>query len=290
MGNEQQPAVSVIIPAHNAAKTLGNQLDAIGAQRCEEASEIIVVDNRSTDTTAEVVRSYQGLLSNVHLVSAPDKPNSWYARNVGVRAARGSKLIFCDADDIAAPRWLSTMAGALNEHDFVAGGIDVKTLNQPEPLRPYSYDGTRPALGFLPYASGSNMAMSRRAFEAVGGFWEGIRWSGDFDMSWRLQLEGYALHYEPAATMLRRQRATPRALWKQMVFYSQTYPLLYRRFAPHGMTRPSPGRVFRRYRWLARNAHYLLSREAHRRARWVYEAASCWGRLRGSIRHRTLYL
>ena len=284
------PIMSIIIPAHNAAETLGQQLEAIRTQTYEGKSEIIIVDNRSTDATGAVVRFYQRLMPSLRLISAPEKPNSWYARNVGVQAARGSKLIFCDADDMAAPGWLSAMARALEEYDFVAGGVDIKTLNRPEPLRPFSYDGIKPALNFLPYASGCNMGIARRAFEAVSGFAEDIFFSQDLDISWRLQLQGYPLHYEPAAVMLRRQRGTLRSLWKQIASYSQVYPLLYRRFAPYGMPRPSLGKVFQRYKWLMLNIHYLVSGLPKRRAKWIYEAAICWGRLLGSLQHRTLFL
>ena len=94
------PLVSVIIPAYNAEKSIGDALDSVFAQTYRPI-EVIVVDDGSTDKTAEVVKKYQKLNAhNVNLTymyqqnSGPSK-----ARNIGIRKAHGEYIAFLDADD-----------------------------------------------------------------------------------------------------------------------------------------------------------------------------------------------
>lgn len=281
--------ISVIIPCYNVADTLSAQLEALASQDWSEPWEIIVVDNRSNDNIVEVVEGYQPQMPNLRLVQASEKQGRSYACNVGAQMAQGEILIFCDGDDVVASGWLASLAEALSEYDVVAGSVESQTLNE-MPLRPFSYDGTEPALGFLPFAIGCNMGLSRKAFEAVGGFDEDNIFSQDMEISWRLQLHGFDLQYVPAAVVHYRQRQTIRGLWKQIVSYSAFYPLLYQRFASYGMPRSSMRQIVGKYTWLIRNVRYLLSHSPQTRAKWVYEAACCWGRLVGSVRHRSLYL
>lgn len=284
--------LSVIIPAYNGEKTLGEQLDALKAQSCEHNWEIIIVNNCSTDRTLDIVYDYQRTMPNLQIVQALEKQGMGYARNVGARAAAGDAFIFCDADDVATPGWLHAMAEALAKHDLVAGAIDEHSLNGSAVLRPGRRDGRpRPALGFLPYAIGCNLAVSREAFERAGGFLEMEGFvTDDVEFSWRLQVLGYSLHYAASAVMQYRPRKTIRGLWNQISAYSACYPYLYRRYAPHGMPRASVWQAIRRYFWLIRKIPNLLSRNRKAQARWIYWAAVSWGRLRGSLRHRTLYL
>jgi glycosyltransferase involved in cell wall biosynthesis len=95
---------SVIVPARNAARTLGPCLESLLAQKAPgKTFEIIVVDDGSVDDTAAVARRYPVLcLSQPRMGPAG-------ARNVGVRNARGGIVLFIDADCQAAPDWLVQM-------------------------------------------------------------------------------------------------------------------------------------------------------------------------------------
>ena len=63
---------SVVIPAHNAESEIGAQLDALAGQLDEDSFEVIVVDNRSTDATADVAREF---MNKIRLRSSP-RPNA----------------------------------------------------------------------------------------------------------------------------------------------------------------------------------------------------------------------
>jgi GT2 family glycosyltransferase len=283
--------LSVIMPLYNGAQTLSEQLNALKAQKYEGDWEIVAVDNGSIDNSDDIIREHQKLIPNLQLVYALEKQSKGYACNVGARAARGDALIFCDQDDVVAPGWLAAFAEAFKAHDFVAGTLNVERLNQAAPWRPvFSNGADHPILGFLPHVSGCNLGISRQTFEAVGGFSEDFPISDDIDLSWRLQLQGYTIGNAPEAVIYYRYRQTYWGLWQQIKSYAEAQPHLYRRFATHGMPRSSTRKALQTYQWLIKKAPVLLRGSNEMRARWIFKAAACWGRLRGSVRYRTFYL
>jgi GT2 family glycosyltransferase len=215
-----------------------------------------------------------------------------YARNAGAREARADLLAFCDADDVVSAGWLDALVRALEDHDFVSGSMEYATLNA-EPARTWGYASHEreapPAFRFLPFALSSNLGITRRAFEAVGGFAEDITKAAadDVDFSWRVQLSGYALGFERAAIVSYRMRTTLGEVWRQHVQYGAGIPLLYRRFRDKGMPKGSiPIGVYATLRLLIQ-----LPMLASRRGRgvWVRNAAHRWGMLRGAFAERVVY-
>ena len=89
-----------MIPAYNAADTIARALDSVLAQS-RQPSEIIVVDDSSSDATAAVVQAYAD--RGVTLVELPERRGAAGARNEGIRQATGDAIAFLDADD----EWLS---------------------------------------------------------------------------------------------------------------------------------------------------------------------------------------
>src|SRR4051812_4093224 len=117
--------VSVIIPAYNAAALIGGCIESVLAQRTRERYEILVVDDGSTDSTAEVAARYPRVR-----VLRQSNAGASAARNLGAREARGWILCFIDADCVATPGWLDGLVAAIR-----AGADGVKgTLltSQPE--------------------------------------------------------------------------------------------------------------------------------------------------------------
>ena len=122
MSEPANPRFAVIIPAFNASATLRQAVDSVLAQTYA-AHEIIVIDDGSTDTTAEVARSYD---TRVTLISQANSGVS-AARNAGARAASAEWLCFLDADDWYYPERLAAYAAMIREVpdlDFLTGDFD----------------------------------------------------------------------------------------------------------------------------------------------------------------------
>src|SRR3989338_2429905 len=98
------PSVSVVIPTYNRAVRVKNAIDSVLSQTAADY-EIVVVDDGSTDGTADIIHSTYG--SKVILIEQENKGVS-AARNTGVRAARGDLIAFLDNDDRWMPEKLQT--------------------------------------------------------------------------------------------------------------------------------------------------------------------------------------
>lgn len=289
---ELVPEISVIIPVYNGSETLSEQLDALTNQTYSGNWELIVVDNGSTDNTSELVKTYHKTISHLKLIIATRGKGASYARNEGARAARASKLLFCDADDIVDAGWVAAMAQALEVHPFVTGSLDIEKLNKDNYWVRYAppNGSSKNVLEFLPYAISCNVGLAREVFEQVGGFSEAFIRGQDIDLSWRLHLNGYEVHDVPEAVVFYRFRRNLKDTWRQITAYAVSHVHLYQHYAPHGMPRSSFRKALKRYRWLIKRAYCLVLDRPQCRVKWLYTAALCWGRLKGSIRYRKFYL
>jgi len=116
------PRFSVVVPAYNAAATLGRTLESVLAQTWP-AHEIIVVDDGSSDTTAEVASRWGSRITCIRQANAG--PSA--ARNCGVQAASGDWIAFIDADDWFHPDRLQAHAEMILADpalDFLVAGFD----------------------------------------------------------------------------------------------------------------------------------------------------------------------
>lgn len=284
--------LSVVIAARNAAGVLGDQLDALTAQRWDGSWEVVVaVDAGSTDGTAEVVRRYKGGETPVLVIEAPAGGGPGASRNTGATAATGRALAFCDADDVVADGWVAALGEALRHHEFVTGPLELHRLNPPWIVesRGRSFADRRPVFeGIFPYSSSCNMALRRGTFEAAGGFDPAWRVGEDLDLSLRLWLSGVDLHFEPAAAVHYRYRPTLRATFDQARSYGRVRPVLAERLRQAGRPAPKRGAGVRNWGWLVR--HLPLLAGGSGRAKWLWVAGQRIGNLEGSFRVRRLYL
>ena len=171
-------AVSVVVPARDAAPTLDRALRALEAQELDRAFEVIVVDDGSRDGTAEIARRHPEL---VRLVRHEDSQGPGAARNRGVQEARGLVLAFTDADCFPTREWLVRGLEALAEADLVQGRVEPDPTARRTPFdRTLSVDSDR---GVYQTA---NLFVRRETFDAVGGFRDWVleqrpdrRWSQD---------------------------------------------------------------------------------------------------------------
>ncbi|HUW58399.1 MAG TPA: glycosyltransferase family 2 protein [Planctomycetota bacterium] len=115
---EPAPLVSVLIAARNEAGNIGRALESLFAQDYPNF-EVLVVDDRSEDDTADIVREYVGRDTRLRLFRCTDLPEGWTGKNHAlwqtVRHARGEILLFLDADVALDPGTLSVMVVNLIE-------------------------------------------------------------------------------------------------------------------------------------------------------------------------------
>jgi O-antigen biosynthesis protein len=229
-GLPELPSFSVVVCTHNGARTVDECLHGL-ARLKYPAYEVIVVDDGSSDDSAEIARRH-----DVRLISTPNRGLS-AARNEGLAAATGEIVAYIDDDAVPDPDWLAFLAAAFADTDHAAVGGP----NLPPPT-----DGERAACvantpggpthvllsdRVAEHIPGCNMAFRREALEAVGGFDERFCVAGDdVDICWRVQERGGTIGFHPAALVWHRRRATVRGFWRQQRGYGRAEALLERKW------------------------------------------------------------
>jgi glycosyltransferase involved in cell wall biosynthesis len=164
------PLVSVMIGAYNAAPYLGEAIESVFAQDYEPI-ELIVVDDGSTDGTADVARSF----ARVQVIQQENGGNG-AARNRAVENASGELFAFLDADDRFTQGKLSLQKAALDADP----GLDIVFGHVREFLSPELDEKTRaglrpPAPEPMPWTAPNLMLVRRESFECVGPFTTAVR-------------------------------------------------------------------------------------------------------------------
>lgn len=174
--------ITVLIPARNEEQHIGALLRALEAQDYPKAfTEIIVIDDHSTDATAAVVQQYpQVTLLRLHADTG--QAHKKKAIEQGVAAATGTFIICTDADCIPGPRWLSTYAAFREKTKavFIAAPVVFTRkngfLSKFQSLDFMVLQGITAAAvhtGAHAMSNGANLGYTREAFYKVNGF-EGI--------------------------------------------------------------------------------------------------------------------
>jgi dolichyl-phosphate beta-glucosyltransferase len=120
--------LSVIIPAYNEAKRIGPTLESVGSWLARQPydAEVIVVNNRSTDETADVVRQFHERYRNIRLLNET-KPGKGHAVTTGMLFATGHIRLFMDADNSTTIDHLAKMEPFLLQgYDVVIGSLAVR--------------------------------------------------------------------------------------------------------------------------------------------------------------------
>jgi glycosyltransferase involved in cell wall biosynthesis len=152
--------VTVVVPARDAAPTIGAALAGLGAQR-RAADEVIVVDDGSADATAAIAEASPV----VTRVVRTDGAGPGAARNAGAAVATGDVLAFTDADCVPQPGWLEAALGALQDADLVQG----RTTPPPgEAVGPF--DRSLWVLAPWGLFETANLVVRRALFARLGGF------------------------------------------------------------------------------------------------------------------------
>lgn len=217
-GAENPPRLSFIVPAHNEEHELPQTLRALlrAADAAGETYELIVVDDASTDATADIARKFGARVIPI------ERRQIAATRNAGARAARGEVLFFVDADTHIAPGHVRGALDALAQ-DCVGGGarVDMEgrlSLFTRVLLRTFClvYFGT----GF---GAGAFLFARRSAFEEAGGFDEQYFAGEEVYLSLALRRLGrFKILREPVITSARKLR-----LHRPGVLLAQTFFILF---------------------------------------------------------------
>ena len=191
---------------------------------------MLVVDDGSTDETPAIIESY-GYVRKLH----QDHGGLSNARNLGAAKARGAILVYTDDDCVADEHWLSHLVAAFDRGGYSAvGGPNIS---------PPASSLTRACVAAAPGAPahvlltdtvaehipGCNLAVTREAFERIGGFMPEYRTAGDdVDFCWRLQSAGYVIGFSPGAMVWHYRRFRTRLYLRQQIGYGKAEAILIR--------------------------------------------------------------
>lgn len=199
------PELSVVVPTFNRAPLLERTLASLAAQEgLRSAVEVVVVDDGSTDGTAEVAARYPGVV-----LLRQDNAGPAAARNRGWSAARGRVIAFTDDDTVPDPRWLADMADAFAADPSLdaAGGtvrpLRLSSLTRFVQAEQHASHGVG-ADGRIKYLVTANCAYRRDVLAALGGFDETFSAASgeDTDLTVRAQAAGYRMRLLDTAVVL----------------------------------------------------------------------------------------
>ncbi|MEA2563602.1 MAG: hypothetical protein QOH06_5106 [Acidobacteriota bacterium] len=224
------PRISVVVCSFNGERTIGACCGALTRLDYPDY-EVIVVDDGSTDRTAEIARSFAHSFGFRVISTANQGLSS--ARNTGMRAATGEIVAYTDDDAPPDRHWLTFLA-----HGFMTTGhAAIGGPNIAPPGDGFIADCVAHAPGgpvhvllsdtVAEHVPGCNMAVRRQCLEAIGGFDPRYRTAGDdVDVCWRLQELGWSIGFSPAAMVWHHRRSSIRAYWKQQQGYGRAEALL----------------------------------------------------------------
>ena len=220
------PRISVVVCSFNGESTIRDTLSGL-LQLDYPDFEVIVVDDGSTDNTAQIASEYR-----VRLIKTENRGLS-SARNTGWQASSGEIVAYIDDDAYPDPHWLQYVAYAFSRGDFVGiGGPNIAPPGDGLIAECVANAPGGPVHVLLSdreaeHIAGCNMAFRRSVLEAVDGFDPVFRAAGDdVDICWRLQRRGWKLGFSAGAMTWLHRRNSVRAYWKQQSGYGKAEALL----------------------------------------------------------------
>jgi GT2 family glycosyltransferase len=285
--------LSVIIPTFNGTRVVAEQLDALANQISPGPFEVIISDNGSSDSTREIVASYVGKVPGLRMIDASGRPGRSYARNAGAEAATAEALAFTDQDDVVGPAWVRAMGTALEDRDFVTGPTESKRLNEPWRIEHSVYPEHEPYLHkyppFLAHAPANNLGVKRALHQSIGGFDEALMFAWeDADYSFRLQLGGTKLYFDPDAVVHYRLRHDFASIYRQARDYGQGNVAFYKKYEATARVHESLKERIGAWTSLLRPRAILGLRKKSRRALWLSRLGWRIGHLQGCVKYRIL--
>lgn len=201
MGREL-PQASVIVPVYNAADALPRLVASLRAQDYpRDRFEIILVDNNSTDGSAELIRGFGDVIG----LSQTKWQGPGATRNAGIERARGDVLAFIDADCWARPDWLGTGVRMLTEKglDRVAGHVEFVLSDRPNIYEIYDAAINFRQTDFVSsgWCGTGNLFTPKKLFDDIGLFDPELISCEDTEFGMRASRAGKTLGFAPGAVV-----------------------------------------------------------------------------------------
>ncbi|MDR3569972.1 MAG: mycofactocin biosynthesis glycosyltransferase MftF [Syntrophobacteraceae bacterium] len=236
-GEAAPPFVTIIVPVFNRAGEVGECLKSLlRLNYPPDRREIVVVDDGSTDNTAEVARSCG---DEIKVLVQKKNLGQSAARNVGIAAAAGEIVAFIDSDCIADPNWLNDLTPWFEDPRIALVGGFVDSYFRESRLDRYEEARSPLNMGkhvFLCHSTDSdfyvptcNMLVRKSACLMAGGLDESLRVGEDVDLCWKLKNLGHRLVYVPQGSVRHKHRNRFWPAFKRRFDYGTSEPILYDR-------------------------------------------------------------
>jgi len=236
--SEAAPLATVVVPARNAAGTIGGCVRALQKQTMAgDCYEIIVVDDASTDDTGQVATE-----AGACVIRQEEQRGPAAARNAGIQAAQGELICFTDADCFPTPPWLDRMRDALADPEVV-GCKGIYATRQKSPVARFvqieyedKYDRLR-GQRYIDFIDTYSAAYRRDVLLANNGFDEIFPRPSveDQELSFRLAMRGYKMVFQPEAVVYHRHAATLPGYFRKKFVIGYWKAQLVRRFPKRGV-------------------------------------------------------
>ncbi len=232
------PAVSIIIPAYNEEKVIGACLDSIAKlDYPDDLLDVIVIDDGSTDRTAEIISGYR----SVKVIKGIHKGPS-AARNLALKQAKGDYVAFTDADCVVSSEWIKRLLkGFISDKVAGVGGIQVPAKGESEFA--VAVNRVLGAFGFIAgysrvnktstnvdHNASCNVIYKKHVIEQVGGFDEAL-WPGeDVDLDRKMIMAGYTLRQDPGVSVEHYRPSTMSQYRNMMYKYGLVQAYLVKKY------------------------------------------------------------
>ncbi len=221
------PAASIIVPAHNEEQSIGRCLESLSRQTLCAGCEVIVVDDGSTDRTAQIAREH-----GATVIAHARRCGAAAARNTGAGQARGAILVFIDADCEASPQWLETMLAPFGDPGISAvyGAYRSRQAGRIARFAQAEFDERYARLARhegIDFFATHAAAVRRPVLAALGGFHPDLWGNEDVELAFRLAQQGGRIVFAPEAVVYHEHPATlarylrtkvSRGYWRTVVY------------------------------------------------------------------------
>lgn len=227
------PFVSIIIAVRNRPEEIKACLQSLmKVHYPTDKTEIIVVDDASTDNTPNVVSTFP-----VQLISLKEHKHAPFCRNLAAKRAKGDIFTFIDSDCLADPLWLKELIPVFKDASVGAVGGMVDTYSMEKGLD--RYEKVYSSLNMGPwirrssendrffYVPACNFFVRKDLFLSMEGFKEELILGEDVDFCWRLQDMGHNVEYRPVGKVYHKHRNRLKSFCLRRFDYGTSEPLLH---------------------------------------------------------------